>query len=119
MGPDPATLAVAVATCQRGCRHAGQPAERRTPPPVGRADRDGAQSRRSTGSSRKAPLGDIAVVLVVVLVVVVVTGSVDEVVVVGGVDVVVVVGTALFLVYGTHSSRRWINSGVAGPNWSL
>lgn len=58
-------------------------------------------------------------VVVVVLVVVVVSCVLDVVVDVEVVDtcvVVVVVGTGFFSV-GTHSSRRWISSGCAGPNW--
>src|SRR5262249_22826922 len=122
MGPDQTTLAVAAASCQCGDRHAGRPAEGRAPPPVGGgADGDGAQSSRSTGSSRKAAPGiPFTAVLVVGLVVGVVIGPVGDVVVVAGVaGVVVVDGTAPFLVDGTHSSRRWISSGCAGPNWSL
>jgi hypothetical protein len=54
----------------------------------------------------------------VLLVVVVVIGPVEDVVVVVGVEVVVV-ELPVLLVDGTHSSRRWISSGWAGPNWLL
>ena len=60
-------------------------------------------------------------VVVVVVVLEVVLLVVEDVVVVAGPEVdvvvdVVVVGTG-FLSDGTHSSRRWISSGWAGPNW--
>ena len=65
----------------------------------------------------------VVVVLVVVVVVLVdvVEVVVEDVVVVAGPEVdvvvdVVVVGTG-FLSDGTHSSRRWISRGCAGPNW--
>src|SRR5262249_44735202 len=58
----------------------------------------------------------IVVVVVVLVEVVVVVVVVVLDVVVGVVEVVVVVALGFFS-DGTHSSRRWISSGWAGPNW--